>query len=194
VVALDEGEESRGEELVRNSLCAVLCPDARALFEVALWELIPGCFFRLATFFCDAGLCQLSIEVSNIDLLGLLLFLLHSTQVEFTVSGGSGFVAFLGIAIFLWLLCFLLLRETLEEFGDFVNVLVCQVLVHMIAQCRTRIESKRTGSVAFGRVLLDVRRLCDLPVGIHDCGSFAESYRLAWFALHFFLRKEKPGQ
>lgn len=97
-------------------------PDTGSLLEIAFGQLFAGGFFAFCAFLCDTGLGELGFEISNVGLLGLLLLFLHRAQVEFAIACGGGVVTF-GVGIF-GFLCFLLLGQTLEQFGDFVDFLV----------------------------------------------------------------------
>lgn len=123
VVALDEGEESGDEERIGDGLRGVVGPDARTGLVVAFGDflllLLAG-----AGSGGDTGLSQLGLEVVGVDLLGLgLLLLLQGGDVELAVAGGGGLIAFAGFRV-LGLLGLLLLRQALEELGNFVDGLV----------------------------------------------------------------------
>lgn len=122
VVALNEGEESGHKQRVRDGLRGVVSPDTGSSFVVSLGD---DLFLLLGdgTFLlCNTGLSQLGLEIARVDLLRLLLLLLQSGGVELAVGGG-GLVIALGV---LGLLALLLFRKTLEEFGNFVDGLVCR--------------------------------------------------------------------
>lgn len=121
VVALDEGKETVDEERVRDSLRRFVGPDTGASFKVALGDLVR---LLLRALLRDISLGQLGFEIARVGLLGspLLLFLQRG-RVELAVGSGCGFIA---LAFFLGLLRrLLLLGQSLEHLGDFVDLLVC---------------------------------------------------------------------
>lgn len=120
VVALNEGKESGDKQRVGDGLRSIVGPDTSSGLEVALRE---DLLCLLSSFLCCTSLGQLGLEIACVDLLGLLLLLFQGGGVEFAVSCGGSFVAFTGLCI-LRLLCLLLLGQSLEHFGNFVDRLV----------------------------------------------------------------------
>ena len=118
VVALDEGEESGDKQRVRDGLRGVVSPDTSSSLEIALGDLLR----LLLALLRDTGFGELGFEITSVHLLGLLLLLFQSSRVEFAISGGS-LIALSSFGI-LGLLGLLLFRQTLEEFGDFIDGLV----------------------------------------------------------------------
>lgn len=126
MLRLDEGEEAREEQRVRDGLASGVGPDASALLWVAGFSgggvLGGGALSALSAFLAHASLGQLGVEVTGVLVLlraALLLLFLQCGRVEFAVGGWGGLIAFL-----LGLLGLLLLGETLEHVGHLVDVFV----------------------------------------------------------------------
>lgn len=122
VVALNEGEESGHKQRVGDGLRGVVSPDTGSSFVVTLGDDLFLLLGDGTVLLCNTGLGELGLEITGVDLLRLLLLLLQSGGVELAVGGGGLVITALGV---LGLLALLLFRKTLEEFGNFVDGLVC---------------------------------------------------------------------
>lgn len=146
VVALDEGEESRDQQRVGDSLRCVVGPDARSGLVIALGHFL---FLLLAGLLGGTGLGQLGLEIAGI-LLGLLLLLLQGRGVELAVGGWAGLVAFSALGL-LGLLGLLLFRQSLEHLGDFIDGLVGRSCVRRRGQNLALVGRSGSDEIGEGR-------------------------------------------